>query len=82
VTVCTECHGSNLEGDPGLRVPPLAIAASYSWPEFETLMRTGKARGDRELTLMSEVARGRFRHFTPEELQSLYAYLQSPGGAS
>ncbi len=77
VTVCAECHGPNLEGDPGLAVPPLAIAASYSWPEFDTLMRTGKARGDRELPLMSGVARDRFSHFTPEEAQALFAYLQS-----
>lgn len=76
-TICTECHGPNLEGDPGFQVPPIAIAASYTWPEFETLMRTGKARGDREVGLMSEVARGRFSHFTPDELQALFAYLQS-----
>jgi hypothetical protein len=42
-------------------------------------MRTGKARGDRELKLMSEVARGRFSHFTPEELQALFLYLQTLG---
>ncbi len=76
-TICTECHGPNLEGDPGFSVPPLAIAATYSWPEFETLMRTGKARGNRELQLMSEVARGRFSQFTPEEMQALYAYLKT-----
>lgn len=77
VTVCTECHGPNLEGDPGFQVPSLVIAATYSWPEFDTLMRTGKARGDRELQLMSGVARDRFSHFTPEETQALFAYLQS-----
>lgn len=76
-TICTECHGPDLEGDPGFKVPPLAVAATYSWPEFETLMRAGKARGDREVGLMSEVARGRFVHFTPEEMQALFAYLKS-----
>ena len=76
-TICTECHGANLEGDPGFMVPSLAIAATYSWPEFETLMRTGKARGDRELRLMSEVARVRFSQFTPVELQALYSYLKT-----
>jgi mono/diheme cytochrome c family protein len=81
-TICTECHGPNLEGDPGFAVPPLAIAATYSWPEFETLMRTGKARGDRELKLMSEVARGRFSQFTPEELQALFTYLKTLGATA
>ncbi len=77
-TICAECHGSNLEGDPGFAVPSLAIASIYSLPEFETLMRTGKARGDRELGLMSEVARSRFVHFTPAELEALFRYLHSP----
>jgi len=78
-TICTECHGPNLEGDPGFAVPALAIAATYTWPEFETLMRTGKARGNRELKLMSEVARGRFSQFTPTELQALFSYLKTLG---
>lgn len=75
-TICTECHGPNLEGDPGFAVPPITIAASYSWPEFETLMRTGKARGDRELKLMSPVSRARFSQFTPAEMQALFAYVK------
>jgi hypothetical protein len=38
-------------------------------------MRTGKALGNRELSLMSRVARGRFSRFTDEEIRLLHSYL-------
>ena len=78
-TICTECHGALLQGDPAFGDPPLAIAATYDWADFQTLMRTGKARGNREVGLMSEVARARFSQFTPEELAALFAYLKTLG---
>ena len=37
-TICTECHGMDLGGEQEFGVPPLAIAATYALPEFETLM--------------------------------------------
>jgi len=40
-------------------------------------MRRGKALGNREVPLMSRVARGRFSHFTDQELRVLYTYLIS-----
>jgi cytochrome c553 len=72
-TSCTECHGLELRG--GDQAPDLRIAASYSFEAFAELMRRGKALGNRELPLMSQVARRRFRHFTDQELRSLYTYL-------
>jgi mono/diheme cytochrome c family protein len=75
-TVCTECHGSTLSGFAG-DTPDLRIAAGYSPEQFVRLMRSGVALGERELGLMSEVARGRFTHFTDEEIEALYAYLLS-----
>jgi cytochrome c553 len=72
-TSCTECHGLDLRG--GDRAPDLLIAAGYSFEAFRELMRQGKALGNRELPLMSEVSRGRFRHFTDQELRGLYTYL-------
>ena len=72
-TSCTECHGLDLHGgDPA---PDLRIAAGYSFQSFTELLRRGNALGNRELPLMSKVARTRFRHFTESELRSLYAYL-------
>jgi len=74
-TVCTECHGATLSGVG--TTPDLRIAAGYSREQFVRLMRTGVALGERELELMSEVARSRFSHFTDEEIEALYAYLLS-----
>jgi mono/diheme cytochrome c family protein len=77
LTSCTECHGSDLRGSPGGDTPALAIAGAYTPEEFVRLMRTGVARGDRELGLMSGVARSRFAHFTDAEISALHAYLKS-----
>ncbi|HEY3011304.1 MAG TPA: cytochrome c [Gemmatimonadales bacterium] len=77
-TSCTECHGVDLRG--GDRAPDLRIAAGYSLDAFTRLMRQGKALGDRELPMMSPVARQRFSHFTDEELRALYRYLIARAG--
>lgn len=80
MTSCNECHGFTLRGDdpwsePGKGPPDLAIVGAYSKPDFVRLMRTGKAAGNRELGLMSEVARSRFIHWTDEEVNDLYDFL-------
>jgi mono/diheme cytochrome c family protein len=72
-TSCSECHGLDLRG--GDNAPDLRIAAGYSFEAFTDLMRSGTALGNRELPLMSRVARGRFSHFTDQELRDLYTYL-------
>jgi cytochrome c553 len=72
-TVCTTCHGFDLRG--GDRAPDLRIAAGYSRNEFTHLMRTGKALGNRELEMMSKVARRDFSQFTDAEIATLYDYL-------
>lgn len=84
LTSCTECHGMDLQGEDEGLPPNLAIAASYSDDAFARLMRTGIALGDRELGLMSDVARSRFTHFTDGEIRALHDYLRTlapPAGA-
>lgn len=73
-TTCTECHGITLKGQQS---PDLSIAAGYSREQFARLMKTGIGLGDRELPLMSGVARSRFAHFTDEEIDALYDYLKA-----
>lgn len=73
MTSCTECHGHDLGG--GDQAPDLRIAAGYSFGAFTGLMRQGTALGNRELPLMSKVARTRFHYFTDQELGGLCAYL-------
>ena len=76
-TNCAECHEHDLLG--GGSIPALTIVAGYDREQFGHLMRTGEPIGDRELDLMAAVARGRFAHFTEEEVDALYAYLSTFG---
>jgi mono/diheme cytochrome c family protein len=82
MTTCNECHGFSLradvpwqdDGDPG--APDLIIMSAYDEQAFRVLMKTGVALGDRELEVMSGVARSRFAHFTDDEVSDLYAFLR------
>lgn len=78
-TACTECHGLDLRGDKSGSPPDLIITAGYSLLDFERLMRTGVALGDRELDLMALVAQKRFSHLTQGEVRALHAYLNTLG---
>ena len=40
-------------------------------------MRTGKAAGNREIGLMSTVARGRFSQLTDAEVAAVHGYLRA-----
>jgi mono/diheme cytochrome c family protein len=77
-TTCIECHGFSLRADSPFddeTAPDLIIVAGYDEAAFTHLMRTGKALGERELRMMSGVARGRFVHFTDAEVHDLYVFL-------
>ncbi len=73
-TVCSECHGSDLKGYPG-DTPDLTIAASYDLPGFTRLMRTGVAADGKERGLMTVVSKGRFSHFSEQDVADLHGYL-------
>ncbi len=76
---CAECHGMNLRGGtphPGAKArPDLRLVAAYDASAFRHLLRTGKAAGEREVSLMSLVARGRYAQFTDAEIAAVHAYL-------
>jgi len=78
MTTCNECHGFGLRADSpweGESAPDLIIVAAYTEANFRHLMKTGLALGERELRMMSPVARSRFAYFTDEEVSDLYAFL-------
>jgi len=78
MTTCIECHGFSLRADvpwEGETAPDLLIVMAYDKPAFKRLMREGVAVGDRELEMMSGVARGRFAFFTDQEIEDVYAFL-------
>lgn len=77
---CRACHALHETTDNGFGMvtPPLAeMARAYSPEEFQTLLATGKATGDREVGLMSEVARSDLSAMTEAERAALHLYLSS-----
>ena len=80
-TICTECHGSGLEGssNPDFTSPDLHLVAGYSEPQFKHLMHDGVALGGRSVGLMSQIAVLDFSYMTDQEIDSLYAYLHDFG---
>jgi cytochrome c553 len=82
MTACGECHTTSLEGaippHPGLP-PNLSIVAAYDRATFLHFMHTGKAAGNRELPMMSAVARVRISHLGDADLNALYDYLSARG---
>src|SRR5438105_6371074 len=81
MTACGECHTTSLEGQHGPpgTPPDLSIVASYERADFLKFMRTGKAAGNRELPMMSAVARVRISHLGDTDLNALYDYLVARG---
>lgn len=83
MTSCNECHGFGLRGDSPFDAgnpdapPDLVIAAAYDPNDFRTLMRTGRAAGNRELRMMSGVARARYAHWTDDEIAALHRFFQA-----
>lgn len=75
LTSCSECHGADLLGDA--TTPSLAVAAAYTPAEFHTFLRTGEAKGGRELRLMSDMARRRFSQLRDAEVEMLHRYLRT-----
>lgn len=74
---CIECHGQNLEGSKFLKAPDLAMAASYDLEDFERLLHTGVAAGNRKLGLMTAVGETRFPALSAQEIAALHEYLKA-----
>jgi mono/diheme cytochrome c family protein len=79
---CMECHGLDLKGGAMANAPDLTIAGAYEPEDFERLLRTGVAAGNRKLGLMSETAPKRFNILSHEEIGALHAYLKARAGTA
>lgn len=77
MTSCNECHGFDLRSHAPWpeTAPDLIVAGSYTPEQFATLMREGVPSSGAELPMMGSVARGRFTHWTDQEVADLHAYL-------
>lgn len=76
-TICGECHGPDLSGNPNPENfrPDLIVAASYPLTDFRILLKTGRPTGNRTLKLMAKAAKNRFSHLTEAEVDAIHAYL-------
>jgi len=74
---CVECHGADLKGGGATGAPDLTIAGAYDPEDFEKLLRTGMAAGNRKLGLMTQIAPVRFNAWSREEIGALHAYLKA-----
>ena len=77
MNLCSECHGQDLQGESATRTPALTRAKDYSAEEFARLMNTGVGPADRAVGLMTETSNARFAHLTTDEVDAIYAFLQS-----
>jgi cytochrome c553 len=77
LTVCSECHGMDLDGSDDGSAPNLVAVAAYSQGEFAQLMKSGIAVGGRKLGLMTDVAQSRFVHLSDAEVRALYDFLHA-----
>lgn len=82
ISICAECHGSDLKGDASEGAPDLIVAASYDRASFRRLLRTGSPIGGRDLGEMSEVAAADFKVFTDDEIDAVHDYLIARAGSS
>jgi cytochrome c553 len=77
MNLCTECHAQDLGGLPIANSPALAVAKGYSAEQFARLMREGVGTGERQFALMTPTSRARFVHLRDDEVNAIYAFLQS-----
>lgn len=76
MTVCTECHNSELQGYEGF-TPNLDLAGAYSHEDMVTLLTTGKGKAKPDLGLMTATAKTRFSRLTPRERDAVIAYVKA-----
>jgi cytochrome c553 len=77
MSMCTECHGQDLMGNPFAKSPSLIIAKGYPLEDFSKLLHKGIALGGRQTQLMASASRSRFALLTPQETADIHVFLQS-----
>ena len=75
MNLCSECHGQDLKGREEAKAPSLVVAKGYSADDFFRLMYTGVGPGGRTFELMTPIAKMRFVHLTPDEIEAMRGFL-------
>jgi cytochrome c553 len=77
---CLHCHRLETEHQvtPDVKAPALrAVVQGYDAAQLMHLLRSGKAAGDREAGMMSEVARSDLKAMTDEEIIAVFNYVST-----
>ncbi len=77
MNLCTECHAQDLGGLPLAGSPPLSVIKGYTAEQFARLMREGLGATGAEFPLMTRTSRARFVHLRDDEVNAIFAFLQS-----
>jgi mono/diheme cytochrome c family protein len=77
---CSECHGTDLNGQGPAE--DLNSVAAYSRPEFFDLLRRGLSPHRRNVPEMQRLADVRFHGFADYEIMALFDYLEARAHAS
>lgn len=81
MSVCSGCHGGpELKGDPDphMNSPALVIATAYKPAAFRHFLHTGEGGlGKKDCGEMSKLAKGFLTKLTDNEINDVYAYLQT-----
>ncbi len=75
---CTECHGTDFDGNVLEGTPSLAVVGTYTLPQFRHLMRTAQAASGR--TVAEDMQWVKSAPFTDAEIDGLYQFLRSRHG--
>jgi mono/diheme cytochrome c family protein len=76
MTVCSSCHGGNLQGQG--HAPNMSIAGAYSNVQFIHFLKTGEgALGRKELLVMSALAKNHLSYLNANEMNAIYTFLKS-----
>jgi mono/diheme cytochrome c family protein len=76
--ICSHCHNLDAEHDDGWGTVAPALrmmGQAYPLKDFRRFLRTGKAMGNRDVGLMSAIAREDLSHMTDPEIEAIHAFL-------
>ena len=74
---CARCHGPDLGG---AAAQDMTVRGYYDRPKFHALITRGEAVGEGDMKVMTDTAEMAFSHFTPQEVDAIYDYLDARDG--
>ena len=76
---CGRCHGADLGGVKA-GAQDMTVRTYYDRAKFHKLISKGEAVGEGNMKVMTDTAEMAFSHFTPQEVDAIYDYLDARDG--